>query len=505
MSPVPTVRVQPCNAAPVRADGDFVLYWMIAFRRTRWNFSLQHAVEWAEELKKPLVIFEPLRVGYPWASDRLHRFVLDGMADRSRLLKPLHSRGVLYYPYVEPAADEGNGLLAELAGRACVVVTDEYPSFFLPRMVRSAARQLSVRLEQVDANGLLPLRAADRVFSTARSFRAFLQKQLPAHLDALPRPDPLARARLPGLRSLPAIVRRRWPPAAARLLAGEPRELARLPLDHGVRPVAYRGGPTAGSAALRRFLDQGLPRYAAEANHPDADCRSGLSPYLHFGHLSAHEIFAEVARAEDWSPAMLAPGAGGKREGWWGMNPPAEAFLDELVTWRELGFNMCFLRDDYDHFESLPEWARATLTRHAADRRPFVYSLDDFEAGRTHDPLWNAAQAQLVREGRIHNYLRMLWGKKILEWTAGPRDALRVMIELNNKYGVDGRDPNSYSGIFWVLGRYDRPWGPERPVFGTVRYMSSPSTLRKLRVQDYLARYGAASESLSPPGTKAAE
>jgi deoxyribodipyrimidine photo-lyase len=494
MSSVPPIRVRACNAAPVRTDGDFVLYWMIAFRRTTWNFSLQRAVEWARELKKPIVIFEPLRIGYQWASDRLHRFVLDGMADQARRLKPLQSSGVPYYPYVEPEADRGKGLLSTLAGYACVVVTDEYPSFFLPRMVQAAARHVPVRLVQVDSNGLLPLRAAVRVFITARSFRTFLQKHLPAHLEAGPRPDPLADVSRPTLRSLPAAVRRRWPPARAALLAGNPAALAQLGIDHAVRPVAYRGGAAAAQAELYRFLDRKLGAYAEKANHPDDDCRSGLSPYLHFGHLSAHEVFSELARSEQWSRNNLARGVGGKREGWWGMSPSAEAFLDELVTWRELGYNMSFLRDDYDRFESLPDWARATLAKHASDPRPRVYELHEFEAGRTHDPLWNAAQTQLVLEGRIHNYLRMLWGKKILEWTASPRDALDVMIELNNKYGVDGRDPNSYSGIFWVLGRYDRPWGPERPIFGTVRYMSSPSTLRKLRMRGYLAKHNGPSE-----------
>jgi deoxyribodipyrimidine photo-lyase len=183
------------------------------------------------------------------------------------------------------------------------------------------------------------------------------------------------------------------------------------------------------------------------------------------------------------------------------MSPSAEALLDQVVTWRELGFNMSSRREDCDRFESLPDWARATLSKHAADPRPHIYTLGEFEAGRTHDPLWNAAQVQLVREGRIHNSLRMLWGKKVLEWTASPQEALAVMIELNNKYAVDGRDPNSYSGIFWVLGRYDRPWGPERPIFGTVRYMSSLSALRKLRVRRYLAEHGRSSEPSEVAGT----
>jgi deoxyribodipyrimidine photo-lyase len=154
-----------------------------------------------------------------------------------------------------------------------------------------------------------------------------------------------------------------------------------------------------------------------------------------------------------------------------------------------LGFNFCRHRDDFDLYDSLPDWAKTTLARHLRDRRQYLYSLDEFASGRTHDRLWNAAQRQLFVEGRLHNYMRMLWGKKILEWSPTPQDALEVMIELNNKYALDGRDPNSYSGIFWVLGRYDRPWGPERPIFGTVRYMSSENTARKLDVAPYLARY----------------
>jgi deoxyribodipyrimidine photo-lyase len=462
---------------------------MIAFRRTAYNFSLQRAIEWAVELKKPLVIFEPLRIGYQWASDRLHRFVIDGMSEQARRLGPLKGRGVLYYPYVEANAGEGKGLLAALSNHASVVVTDDYPSFFLPRMVQAAAQHVQVRLELVDSNGLLPLRITDRVFTTARSFRLFLQKELPQHFEAFPRADPIAGLKVPVLATLPAHIRQRWPKATHAQLGGKPGELARLAIDHRVGPVDYRGGTSAAQKQLRRFLDRCLGDYAERMNHPDEDVRSGLSPYLHFGHIAAHEIFHELARRQGWSLAHLSSKNGGQREGWWGMSPSAEAFLDQLVTWRELGYNMSSHQESYDRFESLPKWARATLAQHASDPRPYVYALEDFETGRTHDPLWNAAQTQLVREGRIHNYLRMLWGKKILEWSASPREALAVMIELNNKYAVDGRDPNSYSGIFWILGRYDRPWGPERPIFGTVRYMTSRNTAQKLRCREYLAKF----------------
>jgi deoxyribodipyrimidine photo-lyase len=357
-------------------------------------------------------------------------------------------------------------------------------------MVDAAVRSIpGRRFEVVDSNGLLPLRAADRPFTTAHSFRRFLQKTLPGHLEEFPEADPLKGAGLEGTPRLPREVRSRWPRATQALLEGR-ESLLRLPIDHRVGPVETRGGSVAAAATLKRFLEI-LPRYAGEHGAPQADVTSHLSPYLHFGHIGVHAVFHAVMRCEDWTPHDLASKPNGAREGWWGVRAAAESFLDELVTWRELGFNFCAERRDYDRYESLPDWARGTLEAHASDRREHLYTLRQFEAAATHDPLWNAAQRQLVREGRIHNYLRMLWGKKILEWTRSPRQALDIMIELNNKWALDGRDPNSYSGIFWVLGRFDRPWAPERPVFGSVRWMSSANTARKYRVREYVQRYGA--------------
>jgi deoxyribodipyrimidine photo-lyase len=279
-----------------------------------------------------------------------------------------------------------------------------------------------------------------------------------------------------------------------KLLTGEGEALNALPIDHSVAPTPIRGGASAADRTLREFIDHRLERYSDERNRPETKATSGLSPYLHFGHISAHEVFLEIMRRERWTPEDVVPPANGRRAGWWGLSANAEAFLDQLVTWRELGFNVCHHRPDHDRWESLPDWATATLSRHARDRREYLYTVDEFANAETHDALWNAAQTQLLREGTIHNYLRMLWGKKILEWTSEPREALEVMVELNNRYALDGRDPNSYSGIFWVLGRHDRPWGPERPIFGTVRYMSSTNTARKFPVRKYLERYGGGTE-----------
>jgi deoxyribodipyrimidine photo-lyase len=266
-----------------------------------------------------------------------------------------------------------------------------------------------------------------------------------------------------------------------------------------LRSANHAGGSRAAAARLDGFIAHGLARYL-ERNHPDLDASSGLSPYLHFGHISVHEIVASVWEREAWDPARIAGAAAtGMRAGWWGVSAPSEAFLDELITWRELARVFCFHRADHAEYSALPDWARATLDKHAHDPRPERYSRSQLAGARTADPIWNAAQRELLATGRIHNYLRMLWGKKIVEWSASPRAALATMIELNNKYALDGRDPSSYAGILWCLGLFDRPWGPERPIFGVVRYMTSAQTARKLHVRRYLARWSELREGGPPP------
>jgi len=458
---------------------------MTASRRLTANVALQHAVAHARAWGKPLIILEALRCDYRWASDRLHTFVMHGMADHADALA---GSPVTYLPYIEPSRGAGKGLLARLAADACLVVTDDFPSFFLPHMVAAAGRRIDARLEAVDSNGLLPMRGTDKVFLTAYSFRSYLQGALRDQLGHWPE-----AISFDGLAPAPAMapdIAARWPMTPVATLRTPAVFLATLPIDHSVPPSDTRGGPVAARAALNRFIAQRLARYVDDQSHPDANGTSGLSPYLHFGHIGAHEVFEAVVTAERWTSRQLGAGKKGQREGWWGASANAEAFLDQLITWRELGFNMCALRpDDYDQYSSLPAWARATLDTHAADPRAFVYTRDEFAHAATHDPVWNAAQHELVATGTCHNYLRMLWGKKILEWTRTPEEALDTMIEVMNRFALDGRNPNSYSGYCWTLGRYDRPWFPERPVYGTVRYMTSASTMRKLRMKGYLKQW----------------
>lgn len=486
---VPAIRIQQLNQQPISATGEYVVYWMNGSRRLTRNFALDRAIEYSRSLNRPLLIFEAIRCDYRWASRRFHAFVLRGMNDNKGIAA---KSGHMYVPWVETEFGAGSGLMQAIAGRAAVVVTDDFPCFFLPSMIRAVARRIGVLMEAVDSNGLLPMRATSTIFPTAYAFRRFLQKSLPPYLEEFPEADPLSDSTIPRMSVLPEFFRDQWSPAAAELLACDSGALDRLPIDQTVREGLAVGGPVSADRCLEIFLRHRLPRYGEERNEPDADVASGLSPYLHFGHISVHDIFSKLGRQEEWGVGELADPktTRGSRSGWWGMTEAAESFLDELVTWRELGFNMCSKDRHFDKWESLPDWAKKTLDLHAKDPRPRTYSLEELRDSRTHDPVWNAAQRQLVREGRMQNYLRMLWGKKVLEWSRTPQEALETLIELNNRYALDGRDPNSYSGIFWVFGRYDRAWGPERPIFGKIRYMTSDSTVRKLDLKKYLQKYG---------------
>jgi deoxyribodipyrimidine photo-lyase len=485
---VPAIRITRCNARLVAPAGEYVLYWMVAERRPSYNFALQRAVEQARSLGKGLVVLEAVRCHYPYASDRFHAFLIEGMADNALSFGRCRVR---YLPYVEPHPDAGKGLFEALAARACLVVTDDSPVHHLRRTVDGAAAKVQVAVEKVDSNGILPMAASDRVFGTAHDFRRAAQKILTAHLLESPLAAPLDGVMLKPAPLLSPEIAQRWPAAEVSKLAADRTRLGVFPIDHGVSPVAQRGGCRAARQVLKTFLEARLERYEEGRNHPDDDATSELSAYLSYGHISAHEVLAGLAKREAWTVDRLADRSDGSRAGWWGMSPAAEAFLDELVIWRELGYNFAAKRDDVNDYESLPNWARSSLAAHAGDAREHMYTLDQLQAMETHDEVWNAAQRQLVREGRIHGYLRMLWGKKILEWSPTPQDALERMLHINDRWALDGGNPNSSSGITWCLGRYDRPWAPERAIYGTIRYMSSSATVKKLRMKEYLSRFAA--------------
>lgn len=480
-----SARVYKRSAGEPNADGSYVLYWMHSNRRLYSNFALEYAVAWANKLDKPLVILETLISDYSWASDRFHQFMIDGIKEKSQ---DCSRRGVSYFSYLEPRAGAWIGLVERVADDACIVISDEYPAFIQPGFNRDLEKAISVPFTTIDSCGMIPLALTDKAPYAAFLFRKVVQKNFKESWANMPAADPLADLKVKPA-SLSTDIFTRWPQLTA---AADWSEItpSEFDIDHSVGSLMYAGNRATGLKRLDDFIARNLPRYGTERNDPDSSAASGMSPFLHFGTISEYEIVQKIL---DQQPAGWAADAleyvGGKSEGYFGGHLYVEKYLDELITWRGVGFHYAHHEPDYDKFESLPDWSQNTLNEHTKDPRPVLYTLEQLESAQTYDPIWNAAQRELVRDGIIHNYLRMLWGKKILEWSPDPETALAYMIELNNKYAIDGRDPNSYSGIFWCLGRFDRPWF-ERPIFGTIRYMSSDSTKKKVKLRNYLEKYG---------------
>jgi deoxyribodipyrimidine photo-lyase len=473
-------RLRPLNDARVPGRGDYVLYWMQIYRRLERNHALDYALRRAAEVGRPLVVYEGLRVDYPWASRRLHRFVLEGMQANAARAEEL---GLGYWPFVEREKGEGRGLLRRLSERAVLVVTDDFPCFIVPAQAEALARRVDVPVVAVDSNSVVPLSLLGAPVSAAAHLRPRIHKAFAA---AWPH-------RAAATLRVPAVAAKRVE-APFELWKTEDLEafVDALPVDTSVPPVpGTPGGAPAARARLRAFVRKRLRGYAEERSEPrspEEGHASGLSPYLHFGHVSIEEVAeAVLATTGRWTPDDLRVHNRGKREGYFCDDRDVNAFLDEALTWRDVGFQWhCTRRADAASLETaLPGWALATLGAHAGDRRPWLYTPEELEGGRTHDALWNAAQRELVATGTIHGYLRMLWGKKVLEWSASPAEAYRTLVHLNNKYALDGRDPNSYAGILWCFGLFDRPWAPERKVFGSVRYMSSENTARKFELAPY--------------------
>ena len=473
-------RITRLNEKPVDRKGDFVLYWMQMQRRVSHNHTLDYALKCAREIGKPLVIYEGLRLDYPWASARLHQFIIEGMRDN---MATAVRRGFAYWPFVESQKQPGRGLLARIAARAAVVVTDDFPCFIVPGQSASFAAKTDRAVIAVDSNSIVPLRLLGEAPYAAAHLRRRIQKGFAEAFEN-------RSARKPKPASAEAS---RIEPDFEVAQLDDPEQLAAsLPIDQKVGPVSERvGGATAAHAQLKAFIKHGLPRYADDRSAPmppSAFHGSGLSPYLHLGHIGIEEVVMAVFGATGgYASSRLQLENQGKREGFFGNDRNANAFLDEALTWRDVGYVWHLHRreDTRSLATALPNWARSTLGAHAGDRRDFVYDLAAWESASTHDPLWNAAQRELVATGGIHNYLRMLWGKKVIEWSRTPEEAYQTLVHLNNKYALDGRNPNSYTGILWCFGLFDRPWA-ERNVLGQIRHMSSANTAKKFKLGPYL-------------------
>jgi deoxyribodipyrimidine photo-lyase len=428
-------------------DGACVVYWMQRAQRGVDNPALDAAVEAANALGKSVVVFFAPVPFYPHANLRHYRFLAQGIAD---VAEALEKRGVGFVlrRYPEHSLI---GFCEEV--RPALVVGDENPLRETEAWRQRATQELRVPFWTVDADVIVPSSLLEKEQYAAHVIRPRLEKQLERFLVKPANP----KAKVP------------WkPPGRLQSLAPDFDIADGWPLDRSVQPVdGFRGGTREAVKRLHDFVKNKLAHYGKQRNHPEADGTSALSPYLHFGHIGPLTVALAVRNC-------AAP------------EPEKEVFLNQLVHWRELSINLARFNPNYDNFECGEPWAQRTLAAHAQDRRPVVYSERQLENAETHDPLWNAGQMQMVNTGWMHNYVRMYWAKKILEWSKSPAEAHRIAVQLNDKYELDGRDPNGYAGIAWsIVGKFDRPWF-ERPIFGLVRYMSLESTGKKFDSRKYI-------------------
>jgi deoxyribodipyrimidine photo-lyase len=444
-------RVQQLNEDPADTSGEYVLYWMQASQRAGFNHALEHAIETGNELRLAVVVCFGLMDGYPEANARHYAFMLEGLRDVDASLR---KRGV---KFVVRHGDPPDVAL-RYAKRAAVVVCDRGYTRHQRAWRDAVADGGRKRVVQVESDVVVPVESAsDRDEFAARTIRPKITRQLDKFLLRV-RPTRAKHS------SLKLDV------AGNVDVSDVNAALAKLRIDRSaLRVTRFTGGETVGRKLLGKFVRGNLRGYAEGRNEPGAAATSTMSPYLHFGQLSPLEIAVAVRDAKGV--------AGTDRD----------AYLEELIVRRELSVNHVFYNPRYDDYEGLPEWARKTLASHTRDKRYHVYTRQQLERADTHDRWWNAAQREMVATGFMHNYMRMYWGKKILEWRKSPREAYEDVLYLNNKYFLDGRDPNAYANVAWVFGLHDRPWGPARPVFGTVRYMNAAGLERKFDMEAYVA------------------
>lgn len=408
----------------------------------------------ANELNLPVLFYEGLTCSYPHANDRFHTFLLEGVPGTELRLRAL---GIGYVFHLRRRGSDPNDALYRLAADAAALVTDDYPVFIARDHNRRVPDKLAIPYYVVDSSCIVPMAHFTKQEYAAYTIRPKIKKALESCLQ------PVA----------PLHVKRKFSGALPALhtdvTASNIPELVRsCEIDHSVAPsTEIRGGRDEAECRLRHFLDHNLRRYAKLSREPAARATSGLSPYLHFGHISSLEV-ALAAREYAAEHKLIA-----------------DEFLEELIVRRELAFNFARFSPSLDSLNALPDWARATLAKHDRDRRDASYTREQFERASTHDVLWNATQTELLTRGVIHGYYRMYWGKKIMEWSATHEDALATMIYLHDRYALDGRDPNTYTNILWCFGLHDRPWS-ERPIFGMTRYMTLDGMKRKTDVDAYI-------------------
>ncbi|CAN5754323.1 deoxyribodipyrimidine photo-lyase [soil metagenome] len=431
-------------------DSDYVLYWLQQSQRAEDNPALEYAVQQANELKKPLLVGFGLMDDYPEANLRHYTFMLEGLKETQAALKRRDINMVVQ----RGAPDE---VAVNLSKHAALLITDRGYLNIQKKWREHVADSAACKVVQVEGDVVVPVNlASDKREYGARTLRPKIHKHLEKFLVDL-KPTAVDQSSL-GLKVEGVDL-------------SDPVKLAKsLKLEQQVAPVSefFEGGTSRGKAIIENFLDNKFSDYAEHRNQPQTNDVSHMSKYLHFGQVSPVWL-AQAIRHANASQKNI------------------ETYVEELVVRRELTMNFVNFTENYDTYNCIPDWAKKTLAEHADDEREYLYTHEEFENAETHDPYWNAAMNEMRYTGYMHNYMRMYWGKKILEWTGTPRHGHDVTLRLNNKYFLDGRDANSFSNVAWVYGNHDRPW-QERAVVGKVRYMNAAGLKRKADPDAYVEK-----------------
>ena len=465
-----TERVKLLNDKDENKKAKYVMYWMQMFKRTENNHALKFAIEQANERDLPLVVYEGLKYYYPWASDRLHTFILEGVEEKRKAFEKL---GITYVFYLQKDKKSPKQTVKKIAKDAAILVTDEFPCFIIPDHNAAIVDKAKIPVYAVDSNGIIPMSKFEKEEYGAYTIRPKINRILDEYFV------PFEEVKIKNKKT---DIKVDCPDTEvnAKNIA---KLVAECDIDHDVKPSPiYKGGTKNGRKRLKHFIEKILPNYDKTRSNPEIDGSSRLSSYLHFGFLSSIEIALAVKNSDAPQNAK-------------------DEYLEELIVRRELAYNFTYFNDDYDSLKSLPEWVQKTMREHVDDERPEIFSLEELENCETYDELWNATQREMNITGETHNYVRMLWGKLVIQWSKNYEEAFAVLEHLNNKYCLDGRNPNSYAGILWCFGKHDRAW-KEREIFGKLRYMTSGSTGKKFDSKKYIGWTKSLEENPKLPETK---
>ncbi|MBE17581.1 MAG: deoxyribodipyrimidine photolyase [Nitrospinae bacterium] len=438
-------RIKLLNEKTIQ-NRESVIYWMQSSQRSSFNHALEYAIQISNKLNKFLKVYFVINKSYPEAQNRHFIFMLQGLYEVQKELTQKKIQMIL---------EIGNPIeiISKLSRKSCLIVTDRAYTKTINSWKKEVSNTIDCQLVQVETEAIVPIEeVSNKEEYGAYTIRPKIKKLLGDYLHPLNTSD----------------IKNKY---TSRNLFKNIEKTKQIienlnPVSTPTKEIFYKGGSVAAKQELKKFLEIKAKNYIIDKNNPSLDIVSNMSPYLHFGQISPLEIALEVLNHEMPQDSK-------------------ESYLEELIIRRELSFNFVFFNASHDNFDCLPKWCKDTLINHKKDKRSYIYSLEELELAKTHDPYWNAAQKEMVIKGKMHGYMRMYWGKKIIEWTKNPETAFSNALYLNNKYQLDGRDPNSYTGVAWCFGKHDRAW-KERNIFGKIRYMNANGLRRKFNIEAYV-------------------